>query len=206
MSKGNKKRRRELGLLPEPARCLARKRDGTPCKMPPINGAAVCRMHGGAAGQVKRKAAERIALASDIAAERLVAMMQDPKVPHAVQLSAAKDLLDRAGLNAKTTIELDLPWQQLLISGITATVDEAAAGVRQFYNSEESAPLQAGAVIEGVDYAVSDRDYGWVERPGLTPEKVDYGPAPVHDPDYPPEPRAGQPSSDRPRTRQARRR
>lgn len=39
--------------------CGAKKRDGEPCGAPPIKGGKRCRRHGGAAPQVKRKAAER---------------------------------------------------------------------------------------------------------------------------------------------------
>ncbi len=42
-------------------RCTATTRRGQPCANPPMVGALVCRMHGGAAGQVKRKAAVRVA-------------------------------------------------------------------------------------------------------------------------------------------------
>lgn len=42
-------------------RCKAKsKHSGKQCKKPPIRGAAVCRAHGGAAPQVRRKADERI--------------------------------------------------------------------------------------------------------------------------------------------------
>lgn len=44
-----------------PDRCTATARTtGERCKNPPIKGATVCRMHGGSAGQVKRKAQERL--------------------------------------------------------------------------------------------------------------------------------------------------
>jgi hypothetical protein len=41
-------------------RCRAHRRDGRPCRCYAVTGAFVCRMHGGAAGQVKRKARERV--------------------------------------------------------------------------------------------------------------------------------------------------
>lgn len=45
-----------------PRQCTAKsKRTGKRCQRPPILGATVCRMHGGASPQVKRKAAERLA-------------------------------------------------------------------------------------------------------------------------------------------------
>jgi hypothetical protein len=40
-------------------RCRAHRRDGQPCGCYAVAGAIVCRMHGGAAGQVKRKGRER---------------------------------------------------------------------------------------------------------------------------------------------------
>lgn len=41
-------------------RCRAHRKDGRACGCYAVQGAFVCRMHGGAAGQVKRKAAERL--------------------------------------------------------------------------------------------------------------------------------------------------
>jgi hypothetical protein len=41
-------------------RCTAKNRQGTRCKKAPILGGTVCRNHGGASPQVKRKAAERV--------------------------------------------------------------------------------------------------------------------------------------------------
>lgn len=42
-------------------RCTAKARStGEQCKNPPIKGATVCRMHGGSAPQVKKKAQERL--------------------------------------------------------------------------------------------------------------------------------------------------
>ncbi len=133
---------------------------------------------------------------------QLYKLATDEQIPPAVRLAAIKDWLDRAGLNAKTTIELDLPWQQLLLSGITATVDEATAEVREFYNPDDTTPT----VIEGEAWEVSDKDYSDGVPRGHV-EKVTYPPAPQHDPQYPPEPRAGQPptSSDRPRVGRTRR-
>lgn len=45
----------------ESRRCAARNRAGNPCKLPPIAGGAVCRMHGGASPQAKAAAARRVA-------------------------------------------------------------------------------------------------------------------------------------------------
>ena len=51
-------------------RCVAHRKNGERCLKAAIRGANVCRFHGGAAGQVRRKARERIELAADRMATR----------------------------------------------------------------------------------------------------------------------------------------
>ena len=60
----------------------------------------VCDQHGGAAPQVRRRAAERLIMTADQAAQMLVRMMEDTEVPFGVRAKIAQDLLDRAGLIA----------------------------------------------------------------------------------------------------------
>ncbi len=43
-----------------------RKSDGKPCRQPAIRGTSCCRLHGGSAPQVRRKAAERVAEAAAV--------------------------------------------------------------------------------------------------------------------------------------------
>lgn len=93
-------------LMHAETRCTARRRNGEPCRNWAMLGTNVCRMHGGAAPQVRRRAQQRILEASDKAAARLVELMQDTKVPYAVQLAAARDLLDRAQLAGRQEIEM----------------------------------------------------------------------------------------------------
>jgi hypothetical protein len=103
--------------------CTARRRNGEPCRNAPMLGSSVCRMHGGAAPQVKRAAQMRILQASDKAAARLVEMMQDKTIPPAIQLAAARDLLDRAGLVGKQEIELDVRLQKFEQVALDILVD-----------------------------------------------------------------------------------
>lgn len=88
--------------------CSARRRNGEPCRNAPMLGSAVCRMHGGAAPQVRRRAQQRLLEASDKAAYRLVQMMQDKSIPPAVQLAAARDLLDRANIVGTQQINVEV--------------------------------------------------------------------------------------------------
>lgn len=152
----------------DPVKCIAHSsQTGKPCKNPPMHGGNVCRMHGGSAQHVRRRAAERIALASDPAAAHLIKWMQDDAVPYPVRLAAAKDLLDRADVRGKTTVELEVPaWQQLL-DGIVAELpaDGAPVGLREFHHPGEDAVLVSSERADE-PYAVDNADYGDVEAQG----------------------------------------
>jgi len=124
MSKGNRTRRKEAGLLPAATLCSARKKDGTPCRRSPINGASVCRAHGGAAPQVVAAARRRLMEGSNQMAVLLMRIAEDDATPPAVRLGAIRDVLDRAGVTSKTEIEVTVqPWQQI-IEGIVSEVDD----------------------------------------------------------------------------------
>src|SRR5512133_3825499 len=65
---------------------------GSPRKPPVLN--PVCDQHGGAAPQVRRRAAERLVMTADQAAQMLVNMMADTEVPFGIRAKIAQDLLD----------------------------------------------------------------------------------------------------------------
>jgi hypothetical protein len=81
-------------------RCNGTRPNGGRCKREAEDGAVVCDQHGGAAPQVRRRAAERLIMTADRAAENLVRMMEDTEVPFGVRAKIAQDLLDRAGVIA----------------------------------------------------------------------------------------------------------
>ncbi len=140
MSNGNRKRRRLRGDLPEPATCTATTSAGNPCRSAPVTGARVCWHHGGAAPQVKRKAEERIAAAADPAAAKLVELMSSKKVPYSVQLAAAKDLLDRAGIGRERGVTVTLKkWEE----GIDGLIVDLPPGNR--YDDDD---VVDGEVVE----------------------------------------------------------
>jgi hypothetical protein len=56
----------------ELVRCGKRRVNGLPCQKPVIPGGSVCRLHGGGAPQVVAVANQRVALASDPVARRLI--------------------------------------------------------------------------------------------------------------------------------------
>jgi hypothetical protein len=88
-------------LLPETVvRCNGTRPNGGRCKREAEDGAVVCDQHGGAAPQVRRRAAQRLIMTADQAAQSLVKMMEDTEVSFGVRAKIAQDLLDRAGLIA----------------------------------------------------------------------------------------------------------
>lgn len=130
MSRGNRKRRVDLGLLAAPVKCSARTTAGEPCKRSPIKGGNVCATHGGSAGHVVAAARRRLMASSDRVGALLLRIAEDEKTPPAVRLAAIRDVLDRAGVTVKQEVEVTVqPWQQL-IEGIVSEVPDD--GIRTF--------------------------------------------------------------------------
>ncbi|MCX2756598.1 MULTISPECIES: hypothetical protein [unclassified Gordonia (in: high G+C Gram-positive bacteria)] len=97
------------GRRPNPDRvCTARKTNGQPCTRIAIAGGNVCPAHGGLAPHIQAKARARLQSAADRMAKELLGIATDDDAPAAVKLAAIRDALDRAGLSAKTAIEVDV--------------------------------------------------------------------------------------------------
>lgn len=89
-------------------RCVAKSsRTGKRCRKWAIRGGTTCPTHGGSTAHVKRKARERIERAADRLAMELLGIATSAE-SEAVRLAATKDALDRAGLSAKTQVEVDV--------------------------------------------------------------------------------------------------
>ena len=143
-------------------RCKAHSRTtDKQCGNAPINGTNVCRMHGGAAPQVKMKAEQRIREAADPAAAKIVSLMQNPKVPYFLQLAAARDLLDRAGISKTQTIGLEVRKIDDLISSGALLMDIV-----------EPVALAEASLVGGEEViSLSDRDWE-VRVDGPVPAKT----------------------------------
>lgn len=134
-------RTRDLG--DHPRRCVATNhKTGERCQNYAIKGGSVCRYHGGAVKRVKERARLRILEAADPAAAKLVELMKNHRVPPQVQLAAARDLLDRAGLNTVQQIEvLVAPWQNLMGNG-AVDVDLGPIEVDEIPEIDDVTPSQ----------------------------------------------------------------
>jgi hypothetical protein len=126
-------------LLPETiVRCNATRPNGGRCKREAEPGSVVCDQHGGAAPQVRRRAAERVLLNADEAIQVIKSFISDPTVPAGVRLKTAQDLADRAGL-AATQLHKIIPsnedpviaFFEGLLSDPGALVDTSPPGPRQ---------------------------------------------------------------------------
>lgn len=129
MSKGNRTRRREAGLLPAPVRCTAHNRHGEPCKKFAVNGATVCNKHGGSAPQVRRAAENRLASNADVFMKELIKIATSAD-SEAVRLAAVRNGLDRLGIGNKQEITLTLkPWEVDLEGLLVDTGDDPEPAV-----------------------------------------------------------------------------
>lgn len=104
---------RTTGELSTSVKCRAHtSKKGTPCKRWAIKGGVVCPYHGGSAPQVKAKAAARLLALQNDAVSILDRAMKNGaknKIDMPLAVTAAKDVLDRTGMHAKTSIELSAP-------------------------------------------------------------------------------------------------
>jgi hypothetical protein len=109
-------------LPPTIIRCNATRPNGSRCKREAKDGAVVCDQHGGAAPQVRRRAAEQLIMTADQAAQMLVKMTEDTEVPFGVRAKIAQDLLDRAGLIA-TQVHQIIPTTEDPVLRFFADID-----------------------------------------------------------------------------------
>lgn len=96
--------------------CKATNRQGRRCGKPPIPGGAVCRMHGGAAPQVKDAAEARLRALEFPAIDRIGQLIRQTEFP-SVAYQASRDVLDR--LRGKPTEHVEAK-----VTSVTSLTDD----------------------------------------------------------------------------------
>lgn len=137
---------------PEERRCHARgvgktnPWQGNRCTQRALKGARVCRFHGGNLPNVKKAAQTALAMAALPAAEALIHIAIKKKgVSDADKLKAIIQILDRAGIEGKQTVTLELaPWQATLQSIYANSL------------AQEGEEVPGRELEEGVDYELDE--------------------------------------------------
>ncbi len=159
MSEVQRKRNRNpLGIS---TRCTAMsKRSGKQCKSWALIGADKCRMHRGVTVQSsKEMAQERILAAADPAAAKIVWLMHNGS--EAIQFSAARDLLDRAGIGTKQELDVVVKKWEHDIEGLIV---------------EDNGDIVDAEVVEDEQPAIPPSDAEWRAEAGLVEDKADRPP------------------------------
>jgi hypothetical protein len=105
------------------------KRTGERCKRFCAMGMRTCRWHGSATRVAKTAAAKRIAQASGYAADMLAEFMADPGVPLELRTKIAQDLLNRAGVNAATFLQVQVEQRfEDVLDAVLVDVDDGPEG------------------------------------------------------------------------------
>lgn len=146
---------------PPGVQCTARgKRSGDRCKRPAMLGANVCRSHGGASPQARAAAKRRLEEAAAVLVQRLLNLALDGDAPDSVALQAINSALNRAGMSAKHSDQLDVaaqPWQQVAscgesVDGLSSLGEFAfrQAGIPAFnFAVEHDPPLITHTLVGG---------------------------------------------------------
>jgi hypothetical protein len=112
-----------LVCAPDKVRCTGTIRRGpyagNRCRKPRLLGSKVCPSHGGNLPNIKKAAQMRILAAADMATAELltIALSHNRDTEDGNRLRAITALLDRAGIDGKQTITIEVkPWQEMLQS------------------------------------------------------------------------------------------
>lgn len=94
--------------VPDPmaGKCTATNRQGKRCGKHAIPGGTVCRMHGGAAPQVKAAALARLMALQHPAIDRLEKLIHQDEYP-STAFAAARDILDRTMGKAHESVSVE---------------------------------------------------------------------------------------------------
>lgn len=119
-----------------------------------------------------RKAKQRLENSAERMARLLLQLAEDPNVPHAVRLAAIRDALDRVGVTAKQTIEVEAEWQTIIADIVTDAPPTATRQLSQRYRPHEIPDPEMAEIIEG--QVVEEDEYLGDEVEVTSAEIYDY--------------------------------
>ncbi|MFE0751046.1 hypothetical protein [Gordonia sp. NPDC058843] len=160
------------GRRPNPDRvCTARRTNGQPCTRIAIAGGNVCPAHGGLAPAIQAKARARLQSAADRMAKELLKIAVSDDAPDNVKLAAIRDALDRAGLSAKTSMEVDVTpkgFEQVL-TAVIGGGSRAESRSRRGATDDEANDPDGWMDDEILEAQVVDSEDGYSPAPALAP-------------------------------------
>lgn len=165
-------------------RCTGHRKNGDRCKQAAMEGQRVCGTHGGRAPQAKRKARQRLEEAADRMARELLKIATDDNTPEAVRVNAVKDALDRAGVSARTAVDVSVstkPFEQIFEAMEVETVRRSDYRRSQGIEVEpelipSDTPTALAALGEADDSEILDVEIEDEAQP-ITPDDAENGSA-----------------------------
>lgn len=167
------------GRKPDPNRiCSAHRTNGKPCRKTALRGTQppLCVSHGAGAPAVRRKARVRLEMAADRMAKELLGIATDSDTPPAVKLAAIRDSLDRAGLSAKTAVEVEVGPTKAFESILASMVgggSRAESRARRGVGNEDGQPDWLREELEIVEAEVIDDDEQDSPAPAPQPPRIE---------------------------------
>lgn len=142
-------------------RCIAHKKTGERCGKVSMEAQQVCGTHGGRAPQSRMAARRRIEEAAEKLARKLIGIALDDNKSEGAQITAIRDLLDRAGVSAKTAVEVEIevkPYQRLAneIVGFAPTTRAESRALRGIPETGSGVDTSAPSDGEIVDAEIVD--------------------------------------------------
>lgn len=136
-----------LAVPKDNKRCTANTRKGPyrgyRCRKPRLLGAKVCHQHGANLPHIREAARSRLLAYSDDAVSEMIKIAKSKNEDTSDRIRALNSILDRAGVDGKQTITLEVkPWQEAL-SGIEAALEGRKGG------KKKKAKAKKGKVIDG---------------------------------------------------------